>query len=193
MSAPGHRRKTTPQANWRTPKDLFRAANREFRFTLDGAADQTNHLVDRFLSATPGGQGNFGNAWQFAKNPDVTDEWLAEERIFLNPTYGTALPRWARWCRDISARGATVFAVLPVSTAAWFRTIWETADEVRITTRRPQFIHPPQCECKACEAGEAGSSTMDIWFVVWRPRYVTDGWAVRGPHFSMWEYPRDEA
>lgn len=192
MSAPAHRRKTTPQSHWQTPRDLFRAANAEFDFTLDGAASPANALVDRYLSLSPEHDHgrNFGNAFAFVKNERYS---VRGERVFLNPPYGVALGKWVRWCADMAARGALVFAVLPVSTASWFNTIWQTADEVRVTTQRPQFIHPPGCECKACEAGEKGSSTLDIWFVVWRGAPRFDGWLVQPPRFSLWEYPRDTA
>ena len=40
---------------WSTPQETFDALDREFNFTLDAAADETNHKCERFFSADEDG------------------------------------------------------------------------------------------------------------------------------------------
>lgn len=187
MSAAANKRKTTPQQHWQTPRDLWRAADAEFAFTLDAAASHTNHLCERYYI----GPSDVRVGDELAVNA-LAQKPGRGEVIFCNPPYGN-LKRWIEWFAACAQRGATVFAVLPVATPAYFELIWSTASELRLTTQRPQFIHPLGCECKACVAGEVGSSTLDIWFAIWRPGQQYHGWHVRGPNVNVWNYPRDIA
>lgn len=40
---------------WATPQDFFNHLNQEFNFTLDTAADESNHKCDRYYSETENG------------------------------------------------------------------------------------------------------------------------------------------
>lgn len=48
---------------WATPQDFFNQLNQEFNFTLDTAADESNHKCDRYYSKTENG---LVQSWQTA-------------------------------------------------------------------------------------------------------------------------------
>lgn len=46
---------SSDRMDWATPQDLFDALNREFHFTLDPCADETNHKCDLYYTETDDG------------------------------------------------------------------------------------------------------------------------------------------
>lgn len=72
--------------NWETPDDLFEARHFVQRFTLDAAADETNHKLPRWFG--PGGlhEDCFAASW-------------AGERFWLNPVYGEPEQACVRNCK----------------------------------------------------------------------------------------------
>jgi phage N-6-adenine-methyltransferase len=60
--------------DWRTPGDLFERLDKQYHFTIDGAADSSNHLIHRWWG--PGGE---------VEDALVAD-W-ANEVVFCNPPY----------------------------------------------------------------------------------------------------------
>ena len=73
---------SSDRMDWRTPPDLFRALDDEFHFTLDAAANEANHLCDRYYTATDSA---FSHSW-------------AGERVFCNPPYGRDAAKWIEKC-----------------------------------------------------------------------------------------------
>jgi phage N-6-adenine-methyltransferase len=56
--------------DWRTPKDLFDKLNEKWKFTLDAAADDTNHLCDNYFTE---------------KDNALEQDWTG--RVYCNPPY----------------------------------------------------------------------------------------------------------
>ena len=194
------------QQNWRTPRDLFRAADAEFHFTIDVAADHDNHLCRRYMVApslrydpltaerlrATGYTDGSGPPECVAVNAlSVSPRQMAGERMFANIPFANPAP-WIDWFSACSREGATVFGILHLSTPRWFGRLWATASELRLTTDRVTYIHPPGCECKACAKGEQGTADRDSMFAVWRPG-LTDhtGFQLVPPRVFLWNYPRD--
>lgn len=75
--------------DWRTPRVLFDLLDREFAFTLDGAADDYNHLCRRYLTV---------------EEDALQADWM-DERVFVNPPYGRGIARWAAKCGQAAEMG----------------------------------------------------------------------------------------
>lgn len=102
---------------WQTPTWLFQALDREFYFTLDGAATPQNALCRRFCAA------------------DAAMPWSGE-RVFCNPPYSNIEP-------FVKAAFDAEIAVLllPVRTDSdWFQMLIERRAEIRWFRKRVNFI-----------------------------------------------------
>ncbi len=156
MSAPGSvRRAATTRTDWETPAEVFDALNREFRFTLDAAASDTNHKCERYLTVEEDG---------------LKSDWL-DNVVWINPPYGAGLVRWVAKAYEASRRGATVVALLPSSVdTKWFRSAFHTADEIRIVYGRIQFVGTTSsnphgsivCVWRACSR-RSGKADVSVW------------------------------
>lgn len=123
--------------NWQTPGTLFDELNEEFNFTLDGAADETNHLLPRWLG--PGSP---------IATDALTHDW-ARERLFVNPPY-TMVKQFIR--KGYEARGVALSVFLVPSrtdTKWWHDYVWDLRTNTwregvkgRFVKGRIRFINP---------------------------------------------------
>lgn len=112
---------------WQTPKHIFDILNQEFNFDCDVAADENNHLVDRFISERENALSS-------------TTRW--GERNFVNPPYDNIAP-WVSRCIEEKNRGNTSVLLVPADTSVkWFRTAWNNANEIRFVSGRINFVRP---------------------------------------------------
>jgi site-specific DNA-methyltransferase (adenine-specific) len=94
---------------WATPQAFFDELNREFHFTLDVAADATNHKCPAYYDKAVDG----------LKQP-----WVTSGGVFCNPPYGRGIGQWVKKAYEESLRGATVVMLMDVltsSTSTFFR------------------------------------------------------------------------
>lgn len=127
---------------WETPKDFFAAVHAEFHFTLDAAATKENRKCERYYDAKADG---------------LSKSW-ANETVWCNPPYGTALPKWVRKCHD-EAEHATVVALIPARTdTRWFHDYIYHKAEVRFIRGRLRF------------SGSKNSAPFPSMLVIWRRR-----------------------
>lgn len=119
---------------WGTPPDLFDKLNKEFNFTLDGAADQVNHKCDRWLGP--------GSLQENALEVTLA----AEERVFLNPPYSMTT-EFMEWIGN--NRESRFVCLLPARTdTKWFhRYVWSDklnrpygGVEIRFIKGRVKFV-----------------------------------------------------
>ena len=118
--------------DWGTPAHVFGALHREFRFTLDGAAnmDGSNALLRRWCG-------------------DVDHADWRRERVYCNPPYGRAQRAFV----DRARTAALAVLLLPArpDTRTWHEAIFPFAREVRFVQGRLRFrgaAHPapfPSC------------------------------------------------
>lgn len=95
---------SSDKMDWETPDDFFQYWNRALKFTLDGAANETNHKVDRWCG--PGGIAEDG----------LFHDWQGEI-VWLNPPYGRELPKWVEKARvEGTKSGTIVICLIPART-----------------------------------------------------------------------------
>lgn len=117
--------------NWATPTDLFRTLDKEFNFNLDPCADDLNHKCDRYYTKEMDG---------------LSIEWGENDRIFMNPPYGSAIKNWVKKARCSSEKnGALIVALLPARTdTKWWGDCMK-ASEIRFIEGRLKFGNSKTC------------------------------------------------
>lgn len=86
---------------WATPKDFFDILDKEFSFTLDPCADETNHKCNRYFTQEIDG---------------LSQDWSGET-VFCNPPYGRDIKNWVKKSRDEAQKpNTTVVMLIPART-----------------------------------------------------------------------------
>lgn len=86
---------------WSTPQDFYDSLNREFSFTLDPCADESNHKCARYFTREIDG---------------LAQDW-GGETVFCNPPYGKALKDWVKKSSEEAKKpGTTVVMLIPART-----------------------------------------------------------------------------
>ena len=120
---------------WETPQDFFDQLDKEFHFTLDPCADETNHKCERY----------------FTKEQDGLKQDWSGEIVFCNPPYNE-LSRWAKKCYEEYLNGAVVVMLVPARTdTKWFHDWIYHKAELRFIKGRLRF-------------GNSGNSTSNAPF-----------------------------
>lgn len=162
---------------WRTPDYLFEALDLEFGFHLDAAAREADTHCVSYLGP---------DHWV----PEFRDalamyNWAsaATGPVFVNPPYspdGGKLINWVERC-VITSADVVVVALLPCTPSTeWFQYAWDTANELRLFSRR--------VNCDTPDGKPSKSARGDLCIFVWRPGYA--GYA---PDVSYWEPNASEA
>jgi site-specific DNA-methyltransferase (adenine-specific) len=107
---------SSEKQNWGTPPELFAEWHKRFNFTIDAAADETNHLLPRWYG--PGGD----------HEDALSAPWEPMQRYWLNPPYSRGLQyKFAQ--RAIAAAvgdGSLVVMLLPARTdTKLFHELWD--------------------------------------------------------------------
>lgn len=83
--------------DWETPEGLFAALDREFRFTLDAAANAANAKCRRYYTVEDNG---------------LIQDW-GGETVFCNPPYGNKeTGEWTRKCYEEAQKPETTVVLL---------------------------------------------------------------------------------
>lgn len=141
MSAKGPERKSTGKTDWETPDELVEFVERMLRlkFSLDGAASESNKKCERFYS----------------EEDDAFKQDPSWEHIWLNPPYGDGLAEWIQlavyW-----GRKNVVAVILPANTdTKWFHFMAKFAAEIWFLEGRVQF--------KGTTSSNTGGSVIAIF------------------------------
>lgn len=111
---------------WETPQDFFDQLDKEFHFTLDPCADETNHKCERY----------------FTKEQDGLKQDWSGEIVFCNPPYGRKVGRWVQKCFEEVYRGNCKCAVLLLfanTDTKWFHDWIYHKAEIRFIKGRLKF------------------------------------------------------
>ena len=94
-------------SEWETPDDLFKQLDREFHFTLDAAASDSNYRCEQYI--TKAGNG-------------LEHSWDTDGAVWVNPPYGKGVEKWIQRAYDqCIANALTVVMLLPARTdTKWF-------------------------------------------------------------------------
>lgn len=126
---------------WGTPPHVFKALHEEFDFTLDVAASDKLHMVDRY----------------FTKEIDGLKQSWAGERCYMNPPYGRDIAEWIEKANyETMDKCPLVVGLLPVRTdTKWFHNHIISNTEIRFIKGRLKF--------GGFKAGAAFASMIVIW------------------------------
>lgn len=131
---------STGKDNWQTPPEFFAKQQRKHQFTIDGAADGTNHLLPRWFGS--GGE----------REDALEGEW-PWERIWINPPYSIGAKFLDKAVEEVRAgRVERVVMLLPArtDTKAFHRCVWdkdkcqprEWVRELDLVQGRIKFVNP---------------------------------------------------
>lgn len=82
---------------WETPQDFFDTINMKYGFTLDAAASEHNHKVDRYYTEQDDG---------------LSKDW-GGETVFCNPPYGNRETGiWTKRCYEEAKKPGTTRVVV---------------------------------------------------------------------------------
>lgn len=123
--------------NWRTPPGLFDRLNKEFKFTLDAAADDENHLLPNY----------------FTEEDDGLAQSWAGHTVFVNPPYSDSKKWIKKAYEEAHQLNTTVVMLIPsrTSTRAWADYVMKSS-EVRFIKGRLKFVDP--------DTGEPGAPAL---------------------------------
>ena len=110
---------------WATPQYFFDSLDKEFHFTLDPCATDTNHKCEKY----------------YTKEQDGLKQDWGKETVFCNPPYGREIGKWVAhaydnfyfWCN-------TTVLLLPARTdTKWFHDYIYGKAEIRFLRGRLKF------------------------------------------------------
>lgn len=110
---------------WATPQAFYDELNKEFNFTLNPCADETNHKCNKY----------------FTKEVDGLAQDWANNTVFCNPPYGRAIKDWVKKCYEESLKPHTkVVMLIPARTdTAYFHNYIYGKAEIRFIRGRLKF------------------------------------------------------
>jgi len=82
--------------DWEIPQEFFDKLDSEFHFTLDPCATKETAKCDKFYTK---------------KDNGLLQNW-ADEIIFCNPPYGSAIKHWVKKCHDEARKPSTKIVML---------------------------------------------------------------------------------
>ena len=118
---------------WATPQDFFDKLNEEFHFTLDVAADESNHKCEKYYDKMAD---SLAQPWTHTH----THTHTSQETVWCNPPYGREIGKWVEKAYNESLKGATVVMLLPARTdTKWFHDYIYGKAEIRFVRGRLKF------------------------------------------------------
>ena len=128
---------------WQTPIEIFNKLNSEFFLTCDVAANDKNHLCERWIT----------------KDMNAFDtEWSLSN--WCNPPYSDIKP-WVKKAIEQHKQGKTIVMLVPADTSVkWFKLAYESCNEVRFISGRLSFIN---ADTQKPVNGNNKGSVLFIW------------------------------
>jgi len=128
---------------WQTPKEIFNTLNNEFWFEMDVAASEENKLCEKFF--------------------DEEDDALSRDWHlcnWCNPPYSNIMP-WVNKAIEQHEKGSTTVMIVPADTSVkWFKSAYDSCNEVRFISGRISFIN---AETQKPVNGNNKGSVLFIW------------------------------
>lgn len=174
--------------NWRTPKALLQALEREFDILLDAAASKEDRFVNNYLGPeSKHGEDALQVNWQELSRNFSEDD---HGSIFCNPPYCKEKPI-GPWLSKMALEGCLgplpVIGCIPYSpqTKAWRTFVMGQNSELKATEVR---LFPYRLKFEAPEGHEGSTSGANVntAIVIWKPtKGFVEPWS---PAFRYWSY-----
>ncbi len=130
--------------SWQTPPEIFNKLNAEFKFQLDTAASDVNHLC---------------NKWLTEEMDSLTHDWSKVN--WCNPPYSKIAP-WVDKAKEEHRKGNTTVMLIPADTSVkWFKAAYDSCTEVRFISGRVAFVN---ATTKKPVKGNNKGSVLFIWY-----------------------------
>lgn len=114
---------SSSSGEYETPQDLYDMLNKEFNFTLDPCATDSNAKCPHYFTKEQNG---------------LTKTWY--ETVFMNPPYGRQIKKWVEKAYLESLKGSVVVCLLPSRTDThWWHEWVMYAKEIRFIKGRLKF------------------------------------------------------
>lgn len=117
----------TSRDAWRTPRWLFDLLDADYRFAIDLAADDSNHLCDRYLTT---------------REDSLAVEWPRKDWCWLNPPFS----RLAEFAAKAAASGSCVLMLCPSGKTEqvwWHESVIGKAEAILYPRQRIAYTPPP--------------------------------------------------
>ena len=157
--------RNSDRQEWRTPPELFKALDSQFRFIIDAAASADNRLCPVWCgSGAPYGEDGLSADWQ--------------NNTFCNPGFSNMLA----WVEKAAMEAEKfphcdhVLIGLCAPSTKWWDLSAQTCSEIRLLSPRPQFLPPVNSDIKP------SSNARENAVFIWR------GLAQRQAHIWTWRW-----
>ena len=108
---------------WATPDSIFNSLNKEFHFTLDVCATESNKKCDLYYDKEKNG---------------LNQIWSGT--IWMNPPYGRTIGSWLKKAMDYGNEGGIAVCLIPARTdTKWWRDYCMNSSEIRLIAGRLKF------------------------------------------------------
>lgn len=143
--------------SWGTDPVIFNALNKEFNFTLDGCASDTNFLVPNYLTIDDDSLSvNWIDQIEMYGTTETNNVWL-------NPPYSRGMiKRFMQKCIEQKEFGVTSVLLVPATLDAQWLPINEISEIRIVTGGRLSFYHP-------ITGKKVNGNTKGSMFVIFRP------------------------
>ena len=110
---------------WETPQELFDELNKEFKFTLDPCATIKSAKCKKFYTKEDNG---------------LIQDW-SNERVFVNPPYGTEIKKWVKKCYEERNKAKIIVMLVPARTdTIYFHEFIYHKAEIKFIKGRIKFV-----------------------------------------------------
>ena len=148
--------------SWGTDPLIFAALNKEFNFSLDAAASNTNRLARFFYTKEDDA---LSADWREGIDDDfkLDDLTAPNYNVFLNPPYGRGLiQKFMQKAVEEKAKGVTTVMLAPATLDAQWLPLHDISEIRIVTGGRLSFIHP-------LTGKKIAGNTKGSMFVVFSP------------------------
>lgn len=163
---------------WATPRDIFRALDREFGFALDVCASHDNHKTSPYITESDDGLGVDWRDWIAAKTPHGHHPgwplWA-----WCNPPYSNPMPWVKKAALECAAGVGCVMLVPDDGSVGWFAEALRTVSEIRQLTASPKAsgrgYHSGRIAFLGSDGKPAKGNNKGSQLLIWRPGIVGNG------------------
>ena len=149
--------------NWETPPELFKTLDAEFSFDLDAAANDSNHLVDRYFTEQ---QNSLVQVWD-------------GKAVWCNPPYSMLEEFTRKAYEQHLDNHNTIVMLLPLYTdTRWWMTYCTQAHEVRMLKGRLRFL----------EDGKVGKDSARFSSAVVVFKWIKGNHHGKGQNIWVWDW-----